>query len=95
MEDEERADRHSIYRRGGGKTINERVKQLAADNGATMAQIALAWQLHKDWVDAPIIGTTSIEHLEDAVAALDISLSTSDIDFLEEPYEPVPISGHT
>lgn len=94
QEDEERADRHGAYRAGGGKTINERVHQLAADNDATMAQIALAWQLHKDWVDAPIIGTTSIEHLEDAVEALDISLSSSDIDYLEEPYEPVSISGH-
>ena len=59
-----------------------------------MAQIALAWLLHKEWVDAPIIGTSSIEHLEDAVAALDISLSDSDIEYLEEPYEPVPVSGH-
>ncbi len=94
MEDEERADRHSVYRRGGGKTINNRVEQLANDKDATMAQIALAWQLHKDWVDAPIIGTTSIAHLEEAVEAIDISLSTSDIEYLEEPYEPVPISGH-
>lgn len=94
MENEERADRHSVYRQGGGQTINERVEQLANDKDVTMAQIALAWQLHKDWVDAPIIGTTSIEHLEDAVEAIDISLSSSDIDFLEEPYEPVPISGH-
>ena len=94
MEDEEREDRHRVYRQGGGKTINERVEQLATDKDATMAQIALAWQLHKDWIDAPIIGTTSIEHLEEAVVAIDISLSASDIDYLEEPYEPVPISGH-
>jgi aryl-alcohol dehydrogenase-like predicted oxidoreductase len=59
-----------------------------------MAQIALSWLLHKEWVDAPIVGTTSIEHLEDAVEALDISLSESDIEHLEEPYEPVRVSGH-
>jgi aryl-alcohol dehydrogenase-like predicted oxidoreductase len=59
-----------------------------------MAQIALSWLLHKDWVDAPIVGTTSVEHLEDAVEALEISLSASDIAYLEEPYEPVPVSGH-
>lgn len=58
-----------------------------------MAQIALAWLLHKDWVDAPIVGT-SIEHLEAAVEAVDISLSDSDIEYLEELYEPVPVSGH-
>jgi len=59
-----------------------------------MAQIALAWLFHKDWVDAPIVGTTSVEHLEEAVGALDISLSDSDIGWLEDPYEPVRVSGH-
>jgi aryl-alcohol dehydrogenase-like predicted oxidoreductase len=59
-----------------------------------MAQIGLAWLLDKEWVDAPIVGTTSIEHLEQAVEALDISLSDSDTEYLEEPYEPVPVSGH-
>jgi aryl-alcohol dehydrogenase-like predicted oxidoreductase len=82
------------YFDGGGREVNERVEGLAAEYDATMAQIALAWTLHKEWVDAPIVGTSSIEHLEDAVAALDISLSDSDIDYLEEPYEPVPIAGH-
>jgi len=82
------------YRDGGGREINERVQQLAADKGVTMAQISLAWLLDKDWVDAPIVGTTSVEHLEDAVAALEIDLSASDIAYLEEPYEPVEVSGH-
>jgi aryl-alcohol dehydrogenase-like predicted oxidoreductase len=83
------------YAEGGGKEINERVQELAAEEDASMAQIALAWLLHKEWVDAPIIGTSSIEHLEQAVAALDISLSESDIEWLEEPYEPVRVSGHS
>ena len=82
------------YREGGGKEINERVQELAAEKGVTMAQISLSWLLHQDWVDAPIVGTTSVEHLEDAVEALDIDLSASDLAYLEEPYEPVPVSGH-
>ncbi|MFB6205462.1 MAG: aldo/keto reductase [Haloglomus sp.] len=82
------------YADNGGREVNERVEELADEKDASMAQIALAWLLHKDWVDAPIIGTSSIEHLEEAVAALDISLTDSDIDHLEEPYEPVPVSGH-
>ncbi|WP_256393353.1 aldo/keto reductase [Natronoarchaeum rubrum] len=82
------------YREGGGPEINERVAELAAEKGVTMAQIALAWLLHKEWVDAPIVGTTSVEHLEDAVEALEISLSSSDMAYLEEPYEPVRVSGH-
>jgi aryl-alcohol dehydrogenase-like predicted oxidoreductase len=82
------------YLEGNGREINERVAELADENDASMAQIALAWLLHQDPVDAPIVGTTSVEHLEEAVAALDISLSTSDQEWLAEPYEPVPVSGH-
>jgi len=86
--------REHPYFEGNGREINERVQELAGEYGATMAQIALAWLLDKEWVDAPIVGTTSIEHLEDAVEALDISLSESDRTWLEEPYEPVRVSGH-
>jgi aryl-alcohol dehydrogenase-like predicted oxidoreductase len=86
--------REHPYFEGNGREVNERVQELADEKDATMAQIALSWLLHKEWVDAPIVGTTSIEHLEEAVAALDISLSDSDIEWLEAPYEPVPVSGH-
>jgi len=86
--------REHPYFEGNGREINERVQELADESDASMAQIALAWVLHKEWVVAPIVGTTSIEHLEEAVAALDVSLSESDIEWLEAPYEPVPVSGH-
>ena len=90
---EEHLYRHP-YREGGGPEINARVEELAAEKGVKMAQIALAWQFHNEWVDAPIVGTTSVEHLEDAVEALAVDLSTSDVEWLEEPYEPVRVSGH-
>ena len=86
--------REHPYFEGGGREINERVQELADEKDVTMAQIALSWLLHKDAVDAPIVGTTTIEHLEQAVEALEISLSDSDIGWLEAPYEPVPVSGH-
>ena len=82
------------YAEGGGQEINERVQELADQKDLTMAQISLAWLLHKDWVDAPIVGTTSVEHLEDAVEAVDVDLTDSEIEYLEEPYEPVAVSGH-
>ena len=82
------------YMEGGGIEINERVEELAAEKGVSMAQVGLAWLLHKDWVTAPIVGTTSVEHLEDAVEAVDISLSDSDVEYLEEPYQPVRVSSH-
>ncbi|WP_224336518.1 aldo/keto reductase [Haloprofundus halobius] len=82
------------YLEGGGREINERVQELADEKGVKMAQIGLAWLFHKEWVDAPIVGTTSVEHLEDAVEALDIDLSSSDMEYLEAPYQPVRVSGH-
>ncbi|MDS0281693.1 aldo/keto reductase [Haloarcula onubensis] len=86
--------REHPYFDGGGREVNERVEELAGEYDATMAQIALAWLLDKEWVDAPIVGTTSVQHLEDAVEALDIDLAGSDVAYLEAPYEPVPVSGH-
>ena len=82
------------YREGGGEEINRRVEELADEKGVKMAQIALRWVAGKEVVDAPIVGTSSVEHLEDAVEALDVRLSDSDIEWLEEPYEPVRVSGH-
>jgi aryl-alcohol dehydrogenase-like predicted oxidoreductase len=76
---------HHPYREGGGPEINERVQELAEEKDVKMAQISLAWLFH---------GTTSVEHLEDAVEALDVDLSDSEMEHLEEPYEPVRVSGH-
>ncbi|WP_435102882.1 aldo/keto reductase [Halarchaeum sp. P4] len=82
------------YRAGGGEDINERVEELAAEKDLTMAQVSLAWLLHKEPVSAPIVGTTSVEHLEQAVEALDVDLTDSELEYLEEPYEPSPVIGH-
>jgi aryl-alcohol dehydrogenase-like predicted oxidoreductase len=82
------------YFEGGGREVNERVAELAAEKDLTMAQVALAWLLHRDGVDAPIVGTTSIEHLEEAAAAVDVDLTDSEQAYLEDPYEPVRVSGH-
>jgi len=92
--DDTMSDRIRNYQASGGIEINERVAELAAEKGVTMAQISLAWLLHQPAVDAPIVGTTSIDHLEDAVEATELSLSDSDLDYLAEPYEPVPVDGH-
>ncbi|SEP23870.1 Predicted oxidoreductase [Halogranum amylolyticum] len=82
------------YKQGGGVEINERVQELADEKGVSMAQLSMAWLLHKDVVTTPILGTSSVEHLEAAVEAFDVDLSDSEIEYLEEPYEPVPVSGH-
>ncbi len=53
-----------------------------------MAQVSLAWMLSKPYVTAPIVGTTAVEHVEEAVGALDIKLLDDIIKELEEPYVP-------
>ncbi|MFC5973670.1 aldo/keto reductase [Halomarina salina] len=82
------------YGAAGGEEVNERVEELAEEYGVTMAQLALAWLFQNEFVDAPIVGTTSVEHLEQAVEALDVDLSASDVEYLEAPYEPKPVIGH-
>ena len=49
---------------------------------------------HRLTPSSPIVGATRIEHLEDAVAALEIRLSEEERKGLEEPYKPHPVLGH-
>ncbi|KAK2599470.1 hypothetical protein N8I77_011223 [Diaporthe amygdali] len=70
------------------KEVIRRVEQLAQKRGYSMAQIGLAWVLHKDTVAAPIVGVSKIERFEETLAALEIKLSENEINFLEEPYQP-------
>ena len=74
--------------------INERVQAIADQEGVTMAQVGLAWLFSKESVTAPIYGTSSVEHLEDAVEAVELDLDEGDIEYLEEPYEPMTVLGH-
>ena len=55
--------------------------------------MALAWLLQKPGVTAPIVGATKLEHLEDALAAEELSLTEEQIAQLEEPYVPHAVSG--
>jgi len=74
--------------------VVERVAEVASERGAPPAQVALAWLLHKPAVTAPIVGATRIEHLHDALAAEQLTLSDAEISRLEEPYAPHPVLGH-
>jgi aryl-alcohol dehydrogenase-like predicted oxidoreductase len=74
--------------------VVDRVGEVAAARGVSSAQIALAWLLHRPGVTAPIVGATKVEHLQEAIAAEELSLSADEIAGLEEPYVPHAISGH-
>jgi len=75
--------------------VVDRVAEVAAARGVPAAQVALAWLLHKPGVTAPIVGATKLEHLDDAVAAEQLTLDPAEIARLEEPYVPHSIAGHS
>ncbi|HMK83147.1 MAG TPA: aldo/keto reductase [Candidatus Bathyarchaeia archaeon] len=73
--------------------IVESVETLAREKHVTPAQVALAWLFHKG-ITAPIIGATKVEHIEEAVGALDVKLDADEINRLEAHYVPHPVLGH-
>ncbi|MEV7283293.1 aldo/keto reductase [Streptomyces sp. NPDC093252] len=78
----------------GYRGVVEAVARIAAERGVRRAQVALAWLLHQDTVTAPVIGASKPGHLEDAVAAVELTLSDKELAELERPYIPHPVSGH-
>jgi 1-deoxyxylulose-5-phosphate synthase len=84
----------SLYTPEVDFAVVDRAAEVAAARGVATAQVALAWLLHRPGVTAPIVGATKVEHLEDAIAAEQLSLSAEEIERLEEPYVPHAISGH-
>jgi len=71
-----------------------RVLEVAKKKGVTPNQVALAWLLHKG-VTAPIIGTSNAQHLGEMVGSVAVKISEEEAKYLEEPYVPQPVSGHS
>jgi 1-deoxyxylulose-5-phosphate synthase len=68
-----------LYFREEDFAVAERVAEVASGRGVTGSQVALAWMLNKPHITSPIIGATKMDHLEQAIAALDIQLSDEEI----------------
>jgi aryl-alcohol dehydrogenase-like predicted oxidoreductase len=68
--------------------------EVAKDVDRRPAQVALAWLLSVPGVDAPIVGTTKLEQLEELVEAVDLKLGDEHVLKLEAAYRPHPILGH-
>jgi aryl-alcohol dehydrogenase (NADP+) len=83
-----------LYFREEDFVIAERAAEVAKGHNVTASQVALAWVLSKPHISAPIIGSSKIEHLDQAIAALDIKLSEDEMKNLEALYQPHPILGH-
>jgi aryl-alcohol dehydrogenase-like predicted oxidoreductase len=67
--------------------------QVATARGAPLAAVALAWLLQKPGVTAPIIGASQPLHFDDALAALDITLTGDEVAALQAPYLPHAVVG--
>ena len=85
----------SMYFRDEDFTVADCAAEIAKERGVSQSQIALSWVLNKPYVHSPIIGATKMEHLDQAIAALDIKLSEDEMKKLEEPYRPHLVLGHS
>jgi len=85
---------HQMYYTSADFDVVDRVVAIAKERGVAPAQIALAWLLHKPGVTAPIVGASKPHHLEDAIAAIEITLHDDEIHALEESYVPHRVLGH-
>jgi aryl-alcohol dehydrogenase (NADP+) len=85
----------TLYDAGGeaNAAINAAVEKVAKARGISMVQVALAWVLQKQPVVAPIIGATKLNHISDAVAAIDIVLTAEEVAALEAPYRATGVKG--
>lgn len=85
----------TMYQRteGGAREVVAAVEEIARARSIPMAQIAFAWVLQHDAVTSPIIGAGKIQHIEDALGALDIELTADEIQRLEAPYVPFRVTG--
>jgi aryl-alcohol dehydrogenase (NADP+) len=86
---------NQLYFRDEDFKVAERVQEIAQGHNASGPQIALAWMLGKTHISAPIIGASKMDHLDQAIAALEIKLTADEITRLEELYQPHPILGHS
>lgn len=75
------------------KEIVKRVQELAGKKGWTMSQVALAWIIQKGTI--PIVGFSNLDRLDEAVAVRGKTLTEEEVKYLEEPYQPKNVLGHS
>jgi len=75
------------------QALADLVGKLAATKGVTPAQIALAWLLaQKPWI-VPIPGTTKLHRLEENLGSADVTLTTDDLDRIQQTLATVVVQG--
>jgi aryl-alcohol dehydrogenase-like predicted oxidoreductase len=86
---------HDMYYDPSDFSVVDALSSVAAKRGVPNAQVALAWVLAQPGVTAPIIGASKMKHLDDAIAALSLTLEAEERKLLEEPYRPHRVLGHS
>lgn len=84
----------TLFSEESDKRVVESAESVARARGVPVAQVALAWVLQKRAVTAPIVGATKLNHLDDAVSALSLTLTDDEITMLESSYIPHVVLGH-
>ncbi|HVW13435.1 MAG TPA: aldo/keto reductase [Mucilaginibacter sp.] len=85
--------RFSEENRKANQGLIDALGRIAAQNGVTNAQVAIAWLLaQKPWI-VPIPGTTKISRLEENMAAADIELTKQDLSEIESALSGIKIAG--
>ena len=69
------------------------VQKVAKARGRSMAEVALAWVLQVNGVTSPIVGVSRMGHLDDAIAALDLTLDAEEVAALEAPYRTFMVTS--
>jgi aryl-alcohol dehydrogenase-like predicted oxidoreductase len=83
-----------LYYTEADQKVVDAVGEIARERGLSNMQIALAWVLRNKAVTAPIVGASKLGHIDDAVSALDVSLSDDEVKRLEAHYKPKPVLDH-
>ena len=78
---------YQLYYQESDFAVADRIGAVAARAGLSRAKVALGWLLGKPHITSPIVGATKPQHLEEAVAAVDVKLTAEDVRALEEPYQ--------
>jgi aryl-alcohol dehydrogenase (NADP+) len=83
-----------LYFRDADFKVVDTVGDIAKARGLSNMQVALSWVLRNPAITSPIIGASKLNHIEEAVSALDVRLSDDEAKALEKPYQPKPVLDH-
>jgi aryl-alcohol dehydrogenase-like predicted oxidoreductase len=78
-----RGERSAQYLEGKGRRVLEALDDIAAETGAPLATISLAWLMAQPTIVAPIASATSVEQLKQLTAAMDLTLTRDQLDRLD------------